>query len=427
LTERWLLPSDRLAYGLMGNPCYRTQETPWNTTKMQISHIALRIASAVDEKRTLGFLKQLVRTPSVSGDETQVTELVAREMEHVGLSVESIGTNLIGKWNSRSDGNNLILCGHLDTVPVGDRKEWVFDPYGAEVRGNRLYGRGACDMKAGLSAMTMAVNALKKADVKLLGNLTLIATVCEEVPEKLTERKGIVELLDRNAVKGKAAIIAEPTDLVIGLGHKATCQIVAKVKGKAAHAGVPDQGINAIEKAAKLIMALKELHTANHPTLGKGTVSANLIEGGTAINVVPENCRVEIDRRLTIGENSEKAMADLQKIIRSIQKEDEDFKAEARCVFSYEPILIDASQPIIKSLAEAYSLVVGRTPRTGTLPYGTDGAFINHRTNIPVAIFGPGNMKHAHKPDEYVELEQVQAAAKIYAVAAVEFLGVHAP
>jgi acetylornithine deacetylase/succinyl-diaminopimelate desuccinylase family protein len=392
---------------------------------MATPDIACRIADCVDEKHLSDFVKELVRIPSVTGQEAEASERVAKEMERIGLTVENIGLNIIGRWESAPEAKTLVLCGHVDTVPVGDRKEWTCDPYGGEIRDGKLYGRGACDMKAGVGAMIAAIDALKKANTKLLGNMTLIANICEETSEKLSKRKGIIELLDRNVVKGDAVIITEPTDLVIALGHKATCEIVVEIRGKSAHSGLPHEGINAIEKAAKLIVALRQLRLPQHPVLGAATLSVTLINGGTVSGVVPDYCKMEINRRLTKGESLDTVKREMETLIESIHAEDKDFKAEASYPFAYEPILVTPNEPAVKSLARAYSLVVGKPPETGTLSYGTDGAFIHQKTKIPVVIFGPGNIRQAHGPDEYVEVEQIFTAAKVYAVAAVQFLGLH--
>ena len=299
----------------------------------------------------------------------------------------------------------MILCGHMDTVSVGDKNHWHHDPFGAEVEGTKLFGRGAADMKAGLSAMIGAMAALKKCGIKLRGNITLIATIYEEPgEEKLIERKGIVDLLDRNAVSGDATIITEPTNLVIGLGHKGTCITTIELHGVSAHSSVPQLGVNAIEKAAKLVLALNEMPTMEHPLLGKGTWTVNRIHAGDNINVVPDYCKVEVDRRLTLGETSETARRDFEQVVDRLISEDKDFRADISFPYVYEPIVIDPKHPIIESLANGFAHVAGKPATKAAMTYGTDGAWIYHRAEIPVAIFGPGNIERAHKPDEFVQL-----------------------
>ena len=377
----------------------------------------------MDRDATVARLERFVKTPSLTGEEATLAETVESEMEEAGLETQKIGGNVIGKWEGDAEGKTIILCGHMDTVPAGDLSQWHHDPFGAEVEGDRLFGRGACDMKGGLSAMIGAVSALKKAAIDIRGNITLIATIYEEPgEEKLIERKGIIDLLDRKAVAGDVTIITEPTDLVVGLGHKGTCITSIMLHGVSAHSSVPHLGINAIDKAAKVVLALDEMPVRDDPLLGKGTWTVNRINGGDKINVLPEYCKIEIDRRLTLGESEETARRDFQRVLDQLRKDDKDFRAELSFPYVDGPILIDPEHPIVKSLAGGVSRVSGKTAKREAMTYGTDGAWIYHRAKIPVAIFGPGNIERAHKPDEFVELDQVYDAAKVYALAAADFL-----
>lgn len=385
-----------------------------------------RITSTVIESsKIINFLKKLIKTPSVSGEEQEIAEIVARQMEMVGLSVDIIGGNVVGKMFGLKQQPTLILNGHMDTVPVGERDKWDVDPFGAEVRNGRVYGRGSSDMKGGLAAMVMAVDAIKSMNIDLNGNLVLTAVALEELgARKLRERKGVIELIDKGVIKGDAAIVGEPTNLEISVGHRHPSNIEIVTVGKSAHASMPKKGVNAIEKMAKIILALNKLEMGHHDILGPGTLSIGLIEGGTRPNVVAERCKMIIDRRLTVGETPEKVKSDIEKIIEMLMETDKDLEAEVRILYGWYPTLISSDEPIIGTLRGAVESTIGRRPRITISRFATDGAFIYHMAKVPIAIFGPGNEELAHTTNEYVEINQVADATKIYASTITNFLGV---
>ncbi|MFQ6075777.1 MAG: M20 family metallopeptidase [Candidatus Bathyarchaeia archaeon] len=378
-----------------------------------------RILDSVDERGVVDFLRMLVRTPSLSGEEDEVAEVVAKEMEAVGLSVENIGGNVIGKTALGREAR-LVLNGHMDTVPVGDESRWSYDPFGADMEGGRVYGRGSCDMKGGVAAMVRAYDALRRAGVDVDG-LLVTAVVQEESPKKLSERKGTIELIDRKVISGDAAVIGEPTGLGVGIGHRSRAEFDIEIRGRSAHASTPSLGVNAILKAARVVLALERVGLKEHPVLGKGTINVGLIEGGTKPNMVPDACRVVVDRRLTMGETPDTALADIERVIGELRDKDRDLVADVRCTYGWCPTLISEDEPIVKALCEAATIVFRREPRIYIPPYHTDGGFIHHMTEMPIAILGPGNEKDAHTADEYVEISQVIDATKIYALTIAKF------
>jgi len=195
-----------------------------------------RVVNRISKEAIIEVLRDLVRIPSLSGEEEEIAEYLAKKMIQCGLSVEVIGGNVVGKLISARDAKTLVFNGHMDTIPVGERETWTVDPFSAEIRKDRLYGRGACDMKGGLTSMIIAMDALTSTKIDIGGNLIVTAVTFEEDSRKLTERRGIVELIDKDVIQGDAAIVGEPTNLDLSLGHRSRALFEIVTQGKAAHA-----------------------------------------------------------------------------------------------------------------------------------------------------------------------------------------------
>jgi len=383
-----------------------------------------RILDDIDGKELIDLLRGLIRIPSPSGEEQEIAEYIANKMENIGLSVELIGGNVVGRTPSIKGAPTIVLNGHMDTVPIGNRSAWTVDPLGAEVRNGRIFGRGAADMKGGLASIIMAVEALQRSGISVKGNIMVTAVALEEVPMKLIGRRGVVELLDRNVIKGEAVIIGEPTGLRVSIGHRSKAEIVVVTYGKSAHASMPEMGVNAIEKMTKIVSMLKKLEFGYHEALGSGTINIGVIEGGIKSNVVPDVCKLKIDRRLTIGETPEKATEEIKEVVRRLAEGDRDLNAEVSCTYGWLPTLISEKEPIVQALIKASEIVMGKRLPAVVSRFHSDGGFIHHMTGLPIVLFGPGNESQAHTVDEYVEIAQVMNAAKIYAVAIASFIGI---
>lgn len=378
----------------------------------------LQIINAVDGDRTIDFLRKLIRTRSITGEEKEITEVVARQMENTGLSTEIIGVNVVGKMQGVGRGPTLILNAHLDTVPVGRTESWSVDPFCADVKNGRIYGRGACDDKGGLAAMIMAIDTLTKANIELNGNLIMTAVTEEAGPDR-----GISELVGEGMILGDAAIVGEPTSLNIHIGHRTSATIEIVVKGKTAHASTPERGVNAIVKMAKIIMALDEMRFGVDPVLGKGTLNVGVITGGIRTGVVPDLCKIEINRRLIRGETERSVKDQIDKVLSRLREEDPEIQGEAEITFFVPPYLISENEPIIDYLRRSTKLVTNTEPQVSVQKFATDAAHIHRLTKIPAVIFGPGEEKAAHAPNESIEIEQVVNATKIYALTIMDFLG----
>ena len=295
---------------------------------------------------------------------------------------------------------------HQDTVPVDGM---TIDPFGGVIEGGKLYGRGACDVKAGAAAMLTAFARLVREKPPGSAAVTLAFTVDEE-----HAFLGVQHLM-RSGVRADCAVVAEPTELNIVQAHKGVVRWQIDTSGRACHSSRPEQGVNAVYRMARLLRGIEEFAdrlrtTRSDPTLGPPTLSVGMIRGGASPNTVPDACRIEIDRRLVPGENPLDAPAELDAFLRGYPGVGFPFATTAP-QFACPPLSPVNVDQLLGRLGRALDAVVGRH-EVHAVPYGTDASTIAE-AGIPSVVFGPGDIAQAHTKDEWVELAQVEAAADI--------------
>jgi putative selenium metabolism hydrolase len=386
-----------------------------------------------DRNDLVTFLQDLVRTPSPSTQEKAVAERLAEEMRQVGfpqVKRDRIG-NVIGRLGDDT-GPRLIYNGHMDTVGVGDPASWSRDPYGAQLEGGVLYGRGACDMKGSLAAMVYGAKALLDAGVQLAGELCMAGVVQEEPCEGLAMRV----LVEEEGLRPDLVVLGEPTNLQISRGQRGRIEMQAAVRGRSCHASAPEHGRNAIYDAARLLFGIELLapQLADDAFLGRGSIAVTQIDSSAASrNAIPDTCTFYIDRRLTLGETEAKALAEIQGIIAREGVEASvkvtEYRAtsytgyECRAKEFYPPWALDQDHPLVKATSKAIRETLGYRPKVGQWAFSTDGVYTMGRANIPTVGFGPGEERFAHTVDDQIRLDDVVAAARVYARLAVEVLG----
>jgi len=387
---------------------------------------------SIDRQSITLLTQRLVCTPSLSGHEGALAALVAEEMRSVGWSVtlDDMG-NVIGKLGPES-GKKLLLDTHLDTVGVGDPAAWSRDPYGGEIEGGVLYGRGAADTKGALAAMIYAGGVVARSGIALNGTLCLTAVVQEEPCEGLA----IGHVLAREGMRPDWVVIGEPTNLHLVRGQRGRILFHVTVKGRASHAATPERGVNAIYGAARAIVGLELLaQQLNQDSfLGKGSIAVTEITSTSGSrNAVPDSCTLYVDRRLTAGETEGKALAELR---RELAREGVQATVEvsewsdvsytglalsARQVFPYW--ITSQDEPLAVTAARAIEETLGFIPRLGRWDFSTDGVYTAGVAGIPTIGFGPGEERYAHTANEQVRLQDVEAAARVYADLVVRLLG----
>ncbi len=395
--------------------------------------------SLITEEQVVKLLKALVQIPSPNpgvgqGQEKNLSDYIYSILKEWGLDVEQFdvfpGRPSVAGVLKGVDGNPiLVLNGHLDHIPPGDLKDWSVDPYGAEIRDGRLYGRGSTDMKAGLTAMMIATKAIIDANIRLRGNMILTFGIGEETGERGT--KHIV--VDKKYV-GDWGIVTEPTEyqgrLKVATAEKGQVIFTVTVKGKAIHSSRATEGVNAILKANKAINALEkynqDLKRRLHPLLGVGLCTVTRIQGGLegGESMVPDSCIITVDRRMLPGETVENVRKELEHILEKIKEEDLVFKYELeRARYFFEAVEIPADSEIAKTVRRNLKKVTGYDSEPWGTPYSSDVRNLINDARIPSITFGPGDITRTHCVDEYVEIRKVVDAAKVIVLTALDLLG----
>jgi succinyl-diaminopimelate desuccinylase len=372
----------------------------------------------------IGLTQELVSIPSskdVKGGERRVAEALASFFEKHGVSSEinrvGLGANIIVRIGDPETGPTMMYNGHLDTVLATNMK---IPPYEPTIKEGKLYGRGSCDMKAALAAMGAALAAVSEAGVELKGSLLFTGVSGEE-----TGSAGARRIVERGP-GADCAIVGEPTNLIITHGGYGITFATITVIGKAAHGSTPHEGINAIEKAAKIIIRMREklpkvFAERADPVVGPPTYNVGIIKSGIQPNIVPDKCTLVIDREVVPGETLEQMIADFQEIIDELRKEDPEMDATVSVpAVDLQPLKTSLEHSFVKHLAHATEHILGKVEYTGRS--GSTDAAIFSEADIPSIIFGPGEIKVAHSEVEYVEVEQVVNAAKIYTLTALNYL-----
>ncbi|MFO0948142.1 MAG: M20 family metallopeptidase [Planctomycetota bacterium] len=314
--------------------------------------------------------------------------------------------NLLATYHAPNPTSHILLEVHQDTVPTDGM---VIDPFRPVVEGNRLYGRGACDNKGPMTAMLLALKRLSEERPAGSASVTLALTVDEE-----HTFMGASELV-RSGMNYDVAVVAEPTGLDIVVAHKGIVRWEIHTPGVACHSSAPERGVNAVYRMAPVLSRIaryaEELNRRRKdPMLGGPTISVGRIDGGTCVNVVPDFCRIEIDRRLIPGETPDEAYRDANDFIRA--GEGIDFPLDCRPPWIHlGPMGNDKNG----SLTEAFGRSVDRfrsQHEVIAVPFGTDAAVFAF-AGVPSIVFGPGGIAQAHTKDEWVPLDEIGVATEI--------------
>ncbi|HMC64199.1 MAG TPA: M20 family metallopeptidase [Gemmataceae bacterium] len=300
----------------------------------------------------------------------------------------------------------LCLEAHQDTVPA---ENMTIDPFGAKVENGRLYGRGACDIKGGMAAMLATLARIARDKPRGAANVVMACTVDEE--HTFTGVRALV----KRGLKADMAVVAEPTDLNIVHAHKGIARWHVTTAGRSCHSSTPEQGINAIYRMGRLLVAIEEYadqlrRSKADPLLGPPTLSVGRIEGGSSVNVIPDRCRIEVDRRIIPGEDPRATPAQLAAFLK--QQAGIDFPFDCSEPWMYkESLSPKGSEELVARLGRAIDSVKG-AHQVLAVPYGTDASTIA-TLGIPTVVFGPGDIARAHTCDEWVPLEEVDAASEV--------------
>jgi succinyl-diaminopimelate desuccinylase len=380
----------------------------------------VRFESKINRSELLNLLADLISIDSINpaysshaSGEARIAEYVIDYYRQHKISFEKQEVlpgrfNVIGKLGGRDSRRCLIFDAHLDTVSVDGM---TIEPFTPEVRDNRMFGRGSCDTKAGMAGMMTALRYASQSEV-LPTNIWLTTTVDEECLFS-----GIRHFA-KQGIQANGAVIAEPTQLDTIIAHKGCVRWKIATHGRSAHSAKPQLGVNAISQMAKLIHAIESrilprYELKRHPLLGTPTLNIGMVKGGIQVNLVPEYCEIQIDRRTLPGEEAEDIRADFQEVVNDLTKEDPEFRAVIEAPFLEDSSLETPPGAAIVGIAESVCRsVIGRSRLEG-VPYATNASQLS-RIGIPSLVLGPGNIDQAHTALEFVDIDQVVQAAEIY-------------
>jgi acetylornithine deacetylase/succinyl-diaminopimelate desuccinylase len=370
---------------------------------------------APDIARLAGLLERLVAvdTQNPPGREAEAAALLASELNASGFAAEvrpiaDGRANVVGRIDN-GDGPCFAFNSHMDTVPAGGG--WTSDPFRLTERDGRLFARGACDAKGSIAAMVEAGRLLASQRDLWRGTLVLMFVADEEI------NGGGSRALVKQQPRPNLIVIGEPTNNAVYAAHKGCLRPLIRAKGKAAHSGRPELGLNAILAASQLTSLFdardRELRAQNHPLVGHASLTVTRIAGGIADNVVPDNCEMVLDRRLLPGETLEAALDDLNALL-TRAKRDHGVDAQLAAIRTMAgPTETAVDDPLVRN-AVAISRAHGVTfPQPGGLTGGCDLVHF-HDVGAVGVVLGPGSLDVAHQPDEYVPKDDPFHAALIY-------------
>ncbi len=345
--------------------------------------------------------------------EAEIARFVARWLQDAGLDVEIVEPvagrpSVVGRARGSGGGRSLMLNAHLDTVGTTG----MTAPFSPRVRGGRVYGRGALDMKGSLAAIMLAGRETSRLGLR--GDVLVTAVADEEAGSIGTEA-----VLER--YRADAAIVAEPTWLTLATAHRGFVGVEVTVNGRAAHGSRPDRGVDAIVRMGRVLVRLEELDrllqsAPPHPLLGTGSVHASVIDGGQELSSYPARCTLLAERRILPGETRDDAERELEAILAAAAADDPDFRAEVAVPFARDAYELAPDDPLV-ALVRRHAGGLGPVG----MPFWADSGLIA-AAGIPTVLFGPGG-EGLHETEEWVEIADLERCLAVYLAVARDLCG----
>jgi acetylornithine deacetylase len=410
-----------------------------------------RVLEAVDTEGLLRTLGELIAIPSLSGQETPAQQYVAAWMAHCGLAVDvwnldfamlalhpaygveverEEGLGVAGTLGEDRGGRSLILNGHVDVVPAGDEANWHFPPWQATVADGRVYGRGAVDMKGGLCCALFAAKALCDAGVHLRGPLIVQSVIGEE-----DGGVGTLAAIQRG-YRADGAVVVEPTELIVAPAQAGALNFRVTVPGRAAHGAIREEGVSAVEKFIPLYQALMALERDRNRNVQSPLYTryerpfglcVGIVRAGTWASSVPESLTFEGRYGVAVGEDVEEARHRLEETVARHAQADPWLREHPPRVKwwggQFAPASIPAGHPLVQALCGALGDASGTPARVEGMTYGADMRLLVNEGGTPALLFGPGDVRRAHRPDEYVPVNSLITATRTLALLALRFCG----
>lgn len=404
---------------------------------------------ALDTDACIRLAQDLVRIPSVTGDERAVQNRIAVAFEQAGLEVDQFEADvsqlkthprfpgmeverneavlvagLIGPKGDRS----LILNGHVDVVPVGDRQAWHSSPWSGHIQAGRLYGRGACDMKAGMAVAISTAAALKRSGLPLRGRLIVQSVVGEEDGGIGTFAMAL------RGYRAEAAYVLEPTRLRIIPAQAGALSFRLRIRGRSAHASVRYDGVSAIEKYEVIEARLRQLERALnqqvHPLFRDRTIayplSVGRLRAGSWSSTVPDELECEGRVGVPVGMASSEVRRQFAAALADAGQRDSwltEHPAELEWYGGqFDAVEVDPALPAFQALRAAHRDELGIEPEAEGAPYGSDMRLLVHEAETPAILYGPGDIRQAHATDEWVAVDDIVHAVRVVTAATTRYL-----
>ena len=365
----------------------------------------------------LWLLQALVALPSVnpalddsSSGEVAVADFIAARCRHAGLQV-SRQSVFAGRDNVLVElragrAQTLLFEAHMDTVPAGNMP----DAFAPTVRDGRVYGRGCCDTKGSLAAMLWALEQAAQSPEKLRCNIALLCAVDEE-----HGASGIKKWVE-SAPTLAGAVVGEPTSLRIVTAHKGCARFAVETRGRAAHSSVAHEGDSAITQMTAILEWLRdeiepELKARSHPLCGGASLVVGTIRGGSQVNIVPDFCAIEIDRRVLPGEDAEQIIVEFERRLGEAMR-GRGVQFAVRELLTDPPLDTASDAPVVKC-AQAAARILGLDAEPCGVPFGSDASKLG-QIGVDSLVFGPGSIAQAHGDNEYVPVNELETAAQFY-------------
>lgn len=413
-----------------------------------------KVLDYIDAHRheAVDLLSKMVQQPSTQGNERGVQAIVAEKLRGLGLEVDiwdpdyaelarhqyfvpsrdtyTGSPNVVGRWKGSGSGKSIILNGHIDVVPEGDRSKWANDPFSGIVENGKVYGRGTTDMKGGNVSMILALEAIIRSDIKLKGDV-----IFESVIEEESGGVGTLATLLRG-YKADAALIPEPTNMKLFIKQQGSMWFRITIEGRSAHGGTRYEGVSAIEKAVIVHQAVLKLESTRNARITDPLyksipipvpINMGKIQGGSWPSSVAD--LVTIEGRIGVAPEEDMAAVrkELQQCIAELSATDPWLKEHpARVEFfgaQWVPNTLNETHAFSESIKKAYSSVYNRPVKVEASPWGTDGGLLAKVGGIPTIVIGPGETRMAHYPDEFIDIDEMINASKVFAHTIVTWCG----
>jgi len=358
------------------------------------------------------LLKQLIQADSTADQgETAVAEVIARwfTKHNIDCQVDRWDTkraNIVARVKTGGKWPGLLFLCHLDVVGPGE-EAWAHPPFAAVEEKGKIYGRGAADMKGGTAAAVAAICKAVDARSALQGDIVFVATAGEE-----TDSSGVQRFMQQHGRLPKlaGAVIPEPTDLSVVTAHRGLFWLKITTRGRAAHSSMPERGVNAITSMRRVLDALEqyEIPFKPHPLLGRSVLSVNTINGGDAMNIIPDRCTIGVDIRTLPGQDHEGLRYDIERILAQLKATIPQFDAELTIERSAQAVETDPDGKFVKKFCSAVDVDL-----TNVIGFTTDAPHLLP-LGVPIVIYGPGKPKLCHQVDEYIDIVDWEKAVELF-------------